>query len=129
MRFAIRCLEVFNALFKLGDLDDLPIAALVPRPLGVGLAFISLSGRIVEILVDQNGRWRYFADRKWRFAHTFESSRESLHVRDLARHKELQCILRAGIVAKVNQSLIHNLGASLSRNIASEIHVQLACDL
>src|ERR1700745_2268066 len=51
--FALRSFHIFNTLSKFGNLDDLPIASFVPRATGVGLALISLSGRIVEILIDQ----------------------------------------------------------------------------
>src|SRR6476661_7802995 len=99
---ALRRSEIFDTLFKLRYLDDFPIAAFVPRTAGVALAFISLTGRIVEVLVDQHGSRRYFANRKRRFPHALESSGESLHVSDLSRHQELKGVLRSRIVAKVD---------------------------
>ena len=50
-------------------------------------------------------------------------------MRDLARHQELQRVLRAGVRGEVDQTFVDDLGACLCRDVAAEIDVQLARDL
>ena len=48
---------------------------------------------------------------------------------DLAGHEELQRVLRAGIVAEIDQALVDDLGPRLGGDVAAQIDVQLAGDL
>jgi hypothetical protein len=48
---------------------------------------------------------------------------------DLACHQELQGILRADVVAEIEQALIDDLGARLSGNVAPQINVEFTRDL
>ncbi len=48
---------------------------------------------------------------------------------DLARHQELQRVLRPDIVAEIDQPFIHDLRARLGGDVAAQIDVQLAGDL
>ncbi len=63
------------------------------------------------------------------FAQAFQRQHERLHVRDLARHQELQRVLAAGVVAEVDQPLVDDLGPGLGGDVAAQVHVQLAGDL
>jgi hypothetical protein len=58
-----------------------------------------------------------------------ERGRKRPHVGDLASHEELQRVLCAGVIAEVDQPLIHDFGAGLGRDIAAEIDIELAGDL
>ena len=62
-------------------------------------------------------------------AHALQRRRERLHVRDLARHQELECVLGAGVVGEVDQPLVDDLRAGLGGDVAAEVDVQLAGDL
>ena len=53
---------------------------------------------------------------------------ERLHVRDLARHQELQRVLRAGIVGEVDQPLVDDLGPRFGGDVAAQVHVEFAGD-
>ena len=75
--------------------QDLPGIAFIPGAGGVDLAHVALTGRIVEILVHERSDGADLADRETRLAHAIQRRREGLHVRDLARHEELQRVLRA----------------------------------
>jgi hypothetical protein len=63
-------------------------------------------GRIIEELVDKTGCRRKLFDREGRLFHAFKRCRECLHMGDSARHKELERVLRASIVAEINQPLM-----------------------
>ena len=54
---------------------------------------------------------------------------ESLHMRDLACHQELQCNLGAGIVTKIYEALVDNLRPGFGRNVAAQIYVKFARNL
>src|SRR5580700_8404248 len=82
--------------------NQLPIAALVPGSAHIRFSAVASAGGIVEELIDQTWRRRNPADGEGGFTHTFQRGRECLHVRDLARHKELQRIDGALVVSKVN---------------------------
>ena len=58
--------------------------------------------------------------------HAVERRSECLHVRDLARHQELQGVLRTDIVAEIDEAFVDDLGAGLSGDVAAQIHVELA---
>ena len=76
-----------------------------------------------------SGEGRDLADRKPVLAHAVQRRGKRLHVRDLARHQELQRILRADVVAEVDQPLVDDLGARLGGDVAAQIDVELAGDL
>ena len=50
-------------------------------------------------------------------------------MRDLARHEELERVLRARVVGEVDQPLVDDLGAGLGRDVAAQVDVELAGDL
>ena len=45
---------------------------------------------------------------------------------DLSGHQELKRILRTGIIAKVDEPLVDNLGSGFGRDIAAEVNVEFA---
>ena len=55
--------------------------------------------------------------------HTLKGERKSAHVRNLARHKELQSVLGAWISAKIYETLVHNLSARFRGNIAAQVDI------
>jgi hypothetical protein len=65
---------------------------------------------------------------RW-LAHAFEGEREGLHMRDFAGHKELQCVLRAGIVGEIDDPLVDDLCAGFCGDVAPQIDVEFARDL
>jgi hypothetical protein len=50
-------------------------------------------------------------------------------VGDLARHEELKCFLRSGVVAQIDKPLIDDFRAGFGRDVAPQIDIQLARDL
>ena len=76
-------------------LHELPVPAFIPRSARVDLAFIARAGRVVEELVHKAGRGRDLADGECRLLHALQSGGKRLHVRDFARHQELQGVLGA----------------------------------
>ena len=58
-----------------------------------------------------------------------QSLHEGPKMSNLARHQELQGVLRARVVAKIDQPLVHNFGARFCRNVAAKIDIQLSGDL
>lgn len=77
-------------------------------------------------MIDQVASGRDFSDGERLLAHALERQRESLHVRDLASHQQLQCVLCAGVVAEIDQTLVNNLGARFGSDVAAQVHIQLA---
>ena len=69
------------------------------------------------------------ADREGRLLHALQRGRERLHVRDLARHQELQRVLGAGVVAEVDQALVDDLGPRFGGDVAAQVDVEFAGDL
>ena len=64
-----------------------------------------------------------------RLAHGFEGDRERAHVRDFARHEELQGVLGSAVVGKIDQPLVDDLGPRLGGDVAAQIDVEFAGDL
>jgi hypothetical protein len=52
-----------------------------------------------------------------------------LHVRDLARHQELQRVLGAGVIGEVDQPLVDDLGAGFGGDVAAQVDIEFAGDL
>ena len=48
---------------------------------------------------------------------------------DFSSHQELKRILRAGIIAKVDEPLVDNFGPCFGRDVAAEVNVKLAGNL
>ena len=90
---------------------------------------VALAGRIVEELIDELRRRRDASDGEGWNSHAFESRAERLHVRDLARHQELQRVFGAGVPAKADQTLVDNLRPRFGCDVTAKIHVQFAGDL
>ncbi len=110
-------------------LDEYPFAALVPGTPRVDFSVVTLAGRVIEELIDKLGRRSDVTDAEWRLAHAFKRKSEGPHVRDLARHQELQGILRAGVAAKIDQPFIDDLGACLRCDVAAKVDVEFSGDL
>ena len=108
---------------------EFPVASLVPRTADIGFAAVADARGIVEILIDKSRRRRNPANRERRLAQALQSRGERLHVRDLARHQELQSVDRARIVGEIDQPFVDDLRARFRRDIAPQIDVEFARDL
>jgi hypothetical protein len=98
---------------------------LVPRPAKV-VAAIARPGGGVEELIGQARRRRNQSDIERIFPEAIERLQEGLHVRDLARHEELECLLRPVVVGEVDEPLVDDLGPRLRRDVAPQIDVDFA---
>ena len=129
---AIRTLPcAFGLGFQLLEswrIDDLPIPTRVPRPASVGFATIPGAGGVVKILIYESWRRRDAANRESIDAHTFEGRSEYFHVGDFAGHQELQSADRAGIIRETDKTLVNNLGACFSSDVAAKVDVKFARD-
>jgi hypothetical protein len=67
---------------------------------------------VVEELIYEAGRGSDPPDAEGRFAHAIEGKCEGLHMGDFADHKELQDVLRAGVLSEVDQTFVDDLGPS-----------------
>jgi hypothetical protein len=119
----------FADLLECWRLHELPLTAFIPGAARVDLAMVASAGGIVEELINQARRWRYSTDAERRLAHAFQGRGERLHVGDFARHQELQRILGAGIVAEIDQPLIHDLRAGFGGDVAAQIDIEFPGDL
>src|SRR3954471_18863603 len=90
---------------------ELNILSFVPRSARINVPVVPFSGRIVEKFINNVRTRRNFTYFQWIFTEAFQGSHECLHVRDLPRHQELQRILRAGVVAEIDQPFVDDLGA------------------
>ncbi len=68
-----------------------------------------------------NGRWAIRMNTCLRM-----KSDKRLHVRDFTRHQKLRGVYRSWIVGEINKPLVNDFGAGFRRDVAAEIHIQLA---
>src|SRR4051812_3240159 len=120
---------MLHSLLELRLFHDRPCAAFIPRTTGILLAEVAFAGGVVEVFVHEAGSGRNLADGEGVLSQALECEGESLHVGDLTGHEELQSIDRTGIIAKVDEPLINNLGPGFGSDIAAEVDIQLAGDL
>src|SRR5580704_4001806 len=102
---------------------------MVPRTREIVLAVLALARRRVEKLIDKLGGGLNNADRELRLIHTLESRGKCTHMSDLARHQKLQRLSRTLVLGEADQAFVHDLGTSLSRDVAAQINCQIAGDL
>lgn len=68
------------------------------------------------------------ADGERIFGEAIQRGGESLEMGDFARHKELERILGAGVVAEIDEAFVNDFGAGFSGDVAAEINIQFAGD-
>ncbi len=110
-------------------IDELPGVTFIPGAASIDLAVIAFAGGVVEELIDELRGRGDLSDAERRLAHALQGLSERAHVGDLARHQKLKGILRAGILAEIDQALVDDLRARFGGDVAAKVDVQFAGDL